>query len=955
MKSALIRTFAAWLILSITFSAFLPAGQVRASARQQPLTPDRKASILLAGMTPKEKIGQLFLVTFKGRQTSEETQIYDLLVNHRVGGVVLRNTNDNFAAPEDTIDEVYRLTSQLQTTIWENANIEIRDPYTRELYAPHYIPLLIAISQEGDGFPHDQIFNGTTLLPNPMAIGATWDTQFAETIGSVLGQELQALGINLYLGPSLDVLDLPYPDGGEDLGTRTFGGDPYWVGEMGKSYVTGLHKGSANRLAVVAKHFPGRGGSDRPPEQEVATVRKSLEQLKQIELAPFFAVTGNAPSPEATADGLLVSHIRYQGFQGNIRATTRPVSLDAVAFEQLMSLPQFSEWREQGGIVVSDDLGSAAIRRLYNSTGQTFEARQVARNAFLAGNDLLFVDNFIGENEPDSHTTILRTLDFFEQKYLEDPAFARRVDASVERILTLKYRLYPNFSLETVIPPLSGLSAVGQSQQVTFDIAQQAATLLSPNPAELDANLARPPTARDQIVFITDTLEGRQCSQCPPQMSLSSKALENAVIRFYGPSAGNQTFQYRLSSYSFMELTELLNGTAVPDSGAKALENDLRSADWVVFGMLNIQANRPESFALRRILSERPDLVRDKRVVVFAFNAPYYLDATDISKLSAYYALYSKAPAFVDMAARLLFQETIAVGALPVSVQGVGYDLIAATSPNPNQVISLMLDMPVLIEEEIETGNGTIIPTPTPLFKVGDILPLRTSVIHDHNGNPVPDGSIVRFVFTTGGEVPTTQQVEATTYNGVARTTFRIQMAGLLEIRAASEPATTSDILQLDITPGEAAVITAIAPEPTATTTHEPVAEPTNTPTPAGNMLATTQPLTRYPFGTWIVSMLVIWGFAGGVFWMGRKWVSIRWGIRWSALTITGGIIAYILFDLLALTPADQMPTVNGLGLLAAIIGGCLAGWLAGWLWQNGVDHHTLGQFFAVLKNQRKE
>ena len=95
----------------------------------------------------------------------------------------------------------------------------------------------------------------------------------------------------------------------------------------------------------MAKHFPGRGGSDRPLEEEVATVRKSLEQLKQIELAPFFAVTGSSEDPSAITDGLLVSHIRYQGFQGNIRVTTRPVSFDPTALSQILTLPQFSSWR----------------------------------------------------------------------------------------------------------------------------------------------------------------------------------------------------------------------------------------------------------------------------------------------------------------------------------------------------------------------------------------------------------------------------------------------------------------------------------------------------------------------------------------------------------------------------------------------------------------------------------
>jgi beta-N-acetylhexosaminidase len=120
-----------------------------------------------------------------------------------------------------------------------------------------------------------------------MSIGATWQPDLARRSGEVMGRELTALGFNLYLGLSLDVLSAPNPARGADLGPRVFGGDPYWVAEMGRAYVEGLHTGSNNGMAVVARHFPGRGESDRPPDEEVSTVRKSLEQLKQIELPPF--------------------------------------------------------------------------------------------------------------------------------------------------------------------------------------------------------------------------------------------------------------------------------------------------------------------------------------------------------------------------------------------------------------------------------------------------------------------------------------------------------------------------------------------------------------------------------------------------------------------------------------------------------------------------------------------
>ncbi len=205
-------------------------------------------------------------------------------------------------------------------------------------------------------------------------------------------------------------------------------------------------------MLVIADHFPGRGSADRPAGEEPATVRKSLEQLKQIELAPFFAVTGNAQTQQSTVDGLLVSHIRYQGFQGNIRSTTRPVSFDPQALSQILSLPAFSTWRQAGGLMVSDDLGSQTVRLFYDPGGQSFQSRLVALDAFLAGNDMLNMGNIVSSDVKDNYSSVIQAMDFFIQKYRGDPAFAKRVDDAVLRILTMKYRLYGDFDPGTVAP-----------------------------------------------------------------------------------------------------------------------------------------------------------------------------------------------------------------------------------------------------------------------------------------------------------------------------------------------------------------------------------------------------------------------------------------------------------------------------------------------------------------------
>lgn len=113
---------------------------------------------------------------------------------------------------------------------------------------------------------------------------------------------------------------------------------------------------------------------------------------------------------------------------------------------QLIELPVIAEWRDQGGLLISDDLGSRAVRRFYDPAEKVFDARQVTRNAFLAGNDVLYMGNMRSNTDPDSYTSIIHTVESFTQKYHEDPTFAARVDASALNILTRKYKLYPSLT-----------------------------------------------------------------------------------------------------------------------------------------------------------------------------------------------------------------------------------------------------------------------------------------------------------------------------------------------------------------------------------------------------------------------------------------------------------------------------------------------------------------------------
>jgi len=903
------------LIFGITPGQSSNTGETGNDARTQ-------AEIILNQLTVEEKVGQLFLVTIQGTDMSPTSQIYDLVVNRHVGGIVLSSENNNLPAQEDMNHFLHSFTADLQKLKYEASISGSVYPEIDLNFKPIFVPLFIGLSQEGNSYPYDQVLSGMTVLPSQMSMGATWQTDMAYQAGSVLGKELQTLGFNLLLGPSLDVLDSPRTEGGLDLGVRSFGGDPFWVGEMAGAYISGVHQASKNRILVASKHFPGYGSSDRLPGDEVATVRKSLEQLKQIELAPFIAVCSDLEEPDHVTDALLVSHIRFQGFQGNIRATTRPVSFDATALSQLTALPDIAAWREQGGLLISDDLGSRAVRRFYDPAEKAFDARQVARNAFLAGNDMLYMGNMRSTTDPDSYTSIIHTLDSFIQRYREDPTFAVRVDDSALNILTQKVTQYPSFDLVNVTASAYPLDQVGEDGEITFDILHQAATLISPDEQNLTINLPNPPSISEDLIFFTSTLTGKQCPSCNDIQIFPVDGLEAAVMKNYGPPSSSQVRSEMLSSYTFKDLAAYLANGVVPEN----LEADFPQADWLIFAVLDISPLSPETQAIKTLLEDRYELIRNKKVIVFAFSAPYYFDATDISKITAYYGIYSKVPAALDVAARVLFHEVTPTGSSPVTITGAGYDLIQVTSPDPDQIIPLSLDLPV---ESQVTQVSTPQPTEVPSFNVGDTLPLKAGVILDQNGNPVPDGTTARFIVTRTAESTTTQQVDAVTIDGVATGQFTIDSKGLYEIKVISEPAMVSRILQLNVISDSGAIVTALAPTPIVASTPNNGNENETQATLAANG---GQEKQTSSFGYWLAALLVLLGEALGVYFLFSRTTSLSgWGLRAALLIMAAGWLVYLYI-------AFGLPGTDGMSFWTMLLVVFLSGGVGllamfGWRW----------------------
>lgn len=444
------------VIAALAIAAAVPFA-VPTARGQEPEPPTLER--IVASLTVEERVGQLVMVNFVGDDVSPSSDIAGLIRDYDVGSVLVTASNGNIVNRGDTASQLAALSNGLQARAAEATS---RDGYA--------VPLFIATDNEGDLFPFTNVTHDYTQLPNNMAIGATFDKAHARAAGDVAGRELSAAGINLLLGPVVDVLDNPRSGGDGDIGIRSFGGNPAWVGALARAYIAGVHEGSGGRMLTVAKHFPGHGGSDRATDNEVPTVNKTLDQLRATELAPFAAIArDDAADAAGMTDAMMVSHIRYRNFlQGGADRFTRPISLDAGAFRALMDLDDFAEWRA-GHMVMADALGVEAVKAWYrDEEGQpVFPHRTVVREALLAGNDLLPLIGFYADPAKpgwkDNQLPLMQdAIAYMREQYQQDSEFRRRADDAVRRVVAAKLRLYPRMQPgDAQVDPALATAAAG--------------------------------------------------------------------------------------------------------------------------------------------------------------------------------------------------------------------------------------------------------------------------------------------------------------------------------------------------------------------------------------------------------------------------------------------------------------------------------------------------------------
>lgn len=915
--------------------------------------PDVEA--IFESMSPRERVGQLFIVTFKGTTAEDDSLIARLIRDYRVGGVWLQQSNNTRPGEgEEPAQAIQTLINNLQTYTFQPALVTapltatgVLTPAASSTATTQVtptptlsnvvsldsvaIPLFIAADYEGNGYPYTLLAPELTDVPSGMALGATWNPQYAAQVGEIVGRELSALGVNMVFGPVLDVVDKPGAVSTSVSGVRGFGGDPYWVSKMGRAYIQGVHTGSQGRMLTVAKHFPGAGSIDRQLNQDIPTIQKLLDQLKLVEMAPFFAVTAvDITNPAEITDGLMTAHIRYRGLQGNIRDLTKPISLDPQNMPGILKLLS-QPWRDGGGLIISGPLGVPAVAKTYKVEGQFFPAKQIAADAFLAGSDVLVLSNFDAtDNEQTQFDNIVAAIEFFQGKYEADPVFRQLVDTSVRRILAAKLKLYPTFESAQVISAPENLAVLSSDPGGLFEIVRDSVTLIYPETSELADRLPSPPLEDESIIIFTDDRQARLCADCADFYLLPPDALQEAILTRYGPTGSVQIQPDQIHSYTFTDLANTLDANPATRDLNAEVDTRLRRAGWIVFAMLDVnEAQYPASTAVKRFLGESYLDLRDKKIIALAFDAPYYLDNTEVSILTAYYGLYNKTQNHIEAAVRLLFKEFSPQGHSPVNIDAVEYKIPDVLEPDPDQMISLeyfkgAITQTVEATATVESAGEVAAPVAVTIEE-GEQLTLRTGVIVDKNGNPVPDNTLVSFNRNYPKEGLTLAPLIAPTLNGIAETVITRDRKGTLEITAKSGETTRSGTIII-----EGSLITVETPTPTQTPlpTETPTATPTGTSTPTPTATSTpepeptatpsleqvrqSQPPALLPVDLFL-SLLVLAALGAGVFvFMTSPKAPLE--IRlWPVLMMAAmGLIGYVLYGIFAV----QIAAIDGLGAL---------------------------------------
>ena len=338
------------------------------------LTTNQKVDKLLSGMTLDEKIGQMLVIYYTS--TSYDKTLQSAIRDVKPGGFILFKEN---------------ITGHEQLTNYINGMQEDSE-----------IPMFISIDQEGGLVQRLKTLNDVniTIIPPMEKLGQTSDENLAYEVGTVIGNELNAFGINMDFAPVIDINSNP---NNTVIGDRSFGNSAELVSRMGIAVAKGL---TSSGVIPVYKHFPGHGDTNEDSHYDLPVLTKTKEELYDLELKPFIEAINN------DAKVIMIGHLAVPKITGD----NTPASLSSKIIKDLLI-------EELGfkGLVVTDALNMGALTSNYST-------EEILINTINAGVDMLLM--------PGSSKTSLTTI----KKAIEDGKITeQQINNSVRKILTLKY------------------------------------------------------------------------------------------------------------------------------------------------------------------------------------------------------------------------------------------------------------------------------------------------------------------------------------------------------------------------------------------------------------------------------------------------------------------------------------------------------------------------------------
>ena len=368
-----------------TASATSPAPTTSSAPPSTSAAADPAAACVAATvdrLSERQRLGQLLMVGF---DTNAPLGSLDELVGEsHVGNVIYLGGWDGAA-------KVTRTSRHLQGLVSEDATGDVG--------------LLVAADQEG-GEVHQLRGEGFTRPPSAKE-QARMSASALTRAATGWARELKAAGVNVNLAPVTDTVPADIGRANEPIGRygRQYGSDPDTVERASRAFLEGMLDGG---VEGTVKHFPGLGRIRNNTDFHSTGITDRVTDADDPFLEPFTA------GVEAGAGLVMVGSARYSRLDPGIPAMfSEPIVTDLLRGDL-----------GYDGVVITDDVNAAAVR--------STPAPQRAVKVLEAGGDIVLTGD----------ASVARgMLAALSKRADEDPGFAKRVDASVERVIALKERM----------------------------------------------------------------------------------------------------------------------------------------------------------------------------------------------------------------------------------------------------------------------------------------------------------------------------------------------------------------------------------------------------------------------------------------------------------------------------------------------------------------------------------